>query len=65
MTLPAARLKRQLKSLIETQPAARIDYVEFFDPLTLEPVTNVKPGTHIALAVFIGQTRLIDNARLG
>ena len=51
--------------LIEAQPAARIDYVEFFDPLTLEPVTNLKPGTHMALAVFVGQTRLIDNARLG
>ena len=63
--LPATRLKEQLKLLIEAQPAARIDYVEFFDPLTLEPVTNLKPGTHMALAVFIGQTRLIDNTRLG
>ncbi|HEY9174255.1 MAG TPA: pantoate--beta-alanine ligase, partial [Verrucomicrobiae bacterium] len=41
-----------------------LDYVEFFDPETLAPVSQVSRGTHLALAVFIGQTRLIDNARL-
>ena len=62
--LPAARLKSQLKRLIEHAPAARLDYVEFFDPDTLAPVPKVTRGTQMALAVFIGQTRLIDNARL-
>lgn len=62
--LPATRLKSQLKRLIEHAPAARLDYVEFFDPDTLAPVPKVTTGTHMALAVFIGQTRLIDNARL-
>jgi len=62
--LPAARLKSELKRLIECAPAARLDYVEFFDPATLAPVPKVTRGTHMALAVFIGQTRLIDNARL-
>jgi pantoate--beta-alanine ligase len=60
----AARLKAGLKRFIERTPAARLDYVEFFDPDTLVPVRNVTPGTHLALAVFIGKTRLIDNARL-
>ena len=60
--LPATQLKRQLKRLIEAQPAARIDYVEFFDPLTLEPVTSPALRHALAPAVFIGQTRLIDNA---
>ncbi len=59
-----ANLTRMLKGLIEQQPAARIDYLEFFDPSTLKPVAKVKPGVHVALAVFIGGTRLIDNARL-
>jgi pantoate--beta-alanine ligase len=45
-------------------PAARLDYVEFFDPDTLVPVPSVTRGTQMALAVFIGKTRLIDNARL-
>ena len=63
-SLPAARLKNDLKNLIEREPAARVDYVEFFDPDTLAPVSQVQRGTHLALAVFIGKTRLIDNARL-
>jgi pantoate--beta-alanine ligase len=60
----AARLKRELKRFIEQTPAARLDYVEFFDPDTLVPVRNVTRGTQIALAVFIRKTRLIDNATL-
>jgi pantoate--beta-alanine ligase len=62
--LSAARLKSELKRFVERAPAARLDYVEFFDPYTLVPVTKVTRGTHIALAVYIGKTRLIDNARL-
>jgi len=62
--VPAARLKKELKRFIERVPAARLDYVEFFDPDTLVPVPSVTRGTQMALAVFIGKTRLIDNARL-
>ncbi|HWX18665.1 MAG TPA: pantoate--beta-alanine ligase [Candidatus Binatia bacterium] len=62
--LPAARLKAQLKTFIEREPAARLDYVEFFDPATLVPRRQVRHGDHMALAVFIGKTRLIDNAAL-
>jgi len=60
----ADRLRAELERLIQEQQAAKVDYVEFFDPETLEPVSEVKRGTHMALAVFIGKTRLIDNARL-
>ena len=49
---------------IATQSEARLDYVEFFDPETLEPVEKVKRGTQMALAVFIGKTRLIDNGNI-
>lgn len=62
--LPAARLKAELKRLIKRAPAARLDYVEFFDPDTLVPAPSVTRGTHMALAVFVGKTRLIDNSRL-
>ena len=62
--LLASRLKSQLKTLIEREPAARLDYVEFFEPETLKPSDKVSSGTHMAVAVFIGKTRLIDNARL-
>jgi pantoate--beta-alanine ligase len=60
----ALSLKKQLREFIELQPAARVDYIEFFDPETLRPLSQVRRGAHLALAVFIGQTRLIDNARL-
>jgi pantoate--beta-alanine ligase len=63
--VPPAKLKASLKKLIETEPDARLDYVEFFEPDTLVPVAKVTPGTHLALAVFVGKTRLIDNAQLG
>jgi pantoate--beta-alanine ligase len=62
--IPPARLKAELKRFIQRAPAARLDYVEFFDPDTLVPVPKVTRGVHVALAVYIGKTRLIDNTRL-
>ncbi len=62
--VPAARLKTDLKRFIEREPDARLDYVEFFEPDTLAPVSKVTRGAHLALAVFMGKTRLIDNAPL-
>jgi pantoate--beta-alanine ligase len=62
--VPTVRLKKDLAEFITAAPLARLDYVEFFDPETLQPVAQVKRGTHMALAVYFGQTRLIDNARL-
>lgn len=63
-TIPAAKLKADLKKLIESEPEARLDYVEFFEPETLQPVSKVTRGTQMATAVFVGRTRLIDNAHL-
>jgi pantoate--beta-alanine ligase len=62
--ISAARLKSDLKKFITAAPLARLDYVEFFDPETLQPVAQVKRGTHMALAVYFGKTRLIDNMLL-
>ena len=62
--IAAARLKKDLQEFLTAAPLARLDYVEFFAPETLQPVTTVKRGTHMALAVFCGKTRLIDNGRL-
>jgi pantoate--beta-alanine ligase len=62
--IPAAQLKLHLKRFIEREPDARVDYVEFFEPDTLSPVSKVTRGAHMALAVFVGKTRLIDNGRL-
>jgi pantoate--beta-alanine ligase len=62
--LPAQRLRKELRRMIEAELDSRVDYIEFFEPETLEAVGKVKSGTHVALAVFIGGIRLIDNARL-
>jgi pantoate--beta-alanine ligase len=58
------KLKKELAKLIASKLAARLDYIEFFDPETLQPVRKVQPGVQMALAVYIGKTRLIDNAKL-
>jgi pantoate--beta-alanine ligase len=63
-TISAGRWKARLKQLIESEPDARVDYIEFFDPENLVPTARVGRGTHMALAVFIGKTRLIDNAAI-
>jgi pantoate--beta-alanine ligase len=60
----SAELKALLRAQIEKNPAAKVDYIEFFDPDTLKPVSLVKRGAQMALAVYVGKTRLIDNGRL-
>ena len=57
-------LKRKLRRLIEKQPDAQVDYIEFVDTISLSPVTKVKKGSRILLAVKIGSVRLIDNGLL-
>jgi len=60
----ATKLKADLQMYIASAPLGRLDYAEFFDPETLQPVTKVERGSHLALAVYFGKTRLIDNGRL-
>lgn len=63
-SISAAKIKTAAAKLISTQPEARLDYVEIFDPDTLEPLQKAHRGSRIALAVFFGKTRLIDNAEI-
>ncbi len=60
----ASHLKKAVKRQVESELEARLDYVEFFDPETLTPVSKVSIGTHVAIAAFVGKTRLIDNVRI-
>ena len=43
---------------------AKIDYIEAVDGLTLMPKDVLKSGDLVAMAVYIGKTRLIDNFTL-
>lgn len=58
-----AEQKRIAKSL--EKAGLRVDYVEFVDSETLEPVKKVEKGTTVLVAAFAGKTRLIDNAVIG
>lgn len=54
-----------VSKVIDESPLARIDYVELVDTETLQQVETIRPNSLLALAVFFGKTRLIDNIRLG
>ncbi len=62
--IPANVLRRKLSRLVDKHHLTKIDYIEFFEPKTLKPAMLVSSGTHLALAVLFGSTRLIDNGRL-
>lgn len=57
----ATKVKRTMRRLIQNEPEGRIDYVEIVDTQRLEPVKVIKGEVLIALAVYFGKTRLIDN----
>jgi pantoate--beta-alanine ligase len=57
----AGKLVDAARAVIGSASAARIDYVEIRDPETLAPLETIRGPALIALAVFIGKTRLIDN----
>jgi pantoate--beta-alanine ligase len=60
------RLEAEVRTMLQNEPLLRIDYVAIVHPHTLQPVAELGPeGAVICLAVWIGQTRLIDNIRLG
>lgn len=60
----ATKIKAAIIRKIETEPLARVDYVEIVDPDTLEELEKVEGETLMAMAVYIGKTRLIDNHRI-
>jgi pantoate--beta-alanine ligase len=65
MELTATQAIQLGREVIEATPGTRIDYIEVRHALTLEPLDVIKKGqTVMALAVFVGYTRLIDNTKL-
>jgi pantoate--beta-alanine ligase len=53
------------RKVIGQAPLARVDYVDLVDAENLQPLDAAKPNSLLAVAVFFGKTRLIDNIRLG
>lgn len=60
-----AALRDAMTEIISAQPSARIDYVEVVDDENMGAVDRIERPVLVALAVFIGKTRLIDNTVLG
>jgi pantoate--beta-alanine ligase len=56
-----AQIVAAARALIEGAPQARIDYIELRDADELTPVTTLSRPAVLAMAVFVGTTRLIDN----
>lgn len=50
-----------MEDLILKEKYTKIDYIEFVNYDTFEPISKVEGKVLIALAVFVGTTRLIDN----
>jgi pantoate--beta-alanine ligase len=59
-----AKIRQTTVAMIESTPEAAIDYVEIVDPDTLECIEKIDTKAVMALAVKIGNTRLIDNMEL-
>ena len=57
----AAAVAELIRSEIESEPLARLDYAEIVDSDNLRPVENIEKSVLVAIAVYIGKTRLIDN----
>jgi pantoate--beta-alanine ligase len=60
----AETIRRELTSLIQSEPKASIDYVSVADAETLEELEELDRPALVSLAVRIGKARLIDNITL-
>lgn len=57
----AATIRQTMTEMITAEPLARIDYISIVSTRTVTDIEQIAGPTLIALAVFIGKTRLIDN----
>ena len=54
----------KVKEIIEAEPRTKIQYVQVVDEDTITDIAEVTPKAVMAMAVFVGKARLIDNMRL-
>lgn len=54
-------ITRQIRSVLSEQPDIKIDYVEIVELKSLQPVEKIEGPVLVAIAAFVGTTRLIDN----
>ncbi len=54
-------IKNKIREVLETEPLAKVDYVEIVDNTNIQPLDTIKGEVLVAIAVYIGTTREIDN----
>ena len=59
-----AALLQTMRAILQEEPSIRIDYLAVVDPDTLLPINDVSSGGLLAVAAYVGNTRLIDNVLL-
>jgi pantoate--beta-alanine ligase len=57
----AEAVKRAAEAVFAEEPEVRIEYLEIVDPEEMQPVSAIKAPVRIAVAAWVGETRLIDN----
>ncbi|MHB1937515.1 MAG: pantoate--beta-alanine ligase [Acidobacteriaceae bacterium] len=60
----SSALLENMRVTLREEPAVRVDYIAVVDPNTLLPVDDVRGGALLAVAAYVGNTRLIDNVLL-
>ncbi len=60
----AGQVRQVLAETLATEPAVRLDYAEVVDAHDLHPVEQIEGDTLVAVAAFVGTTRLIDNVTI-
>ena len=58
---PAKCIIDTMTDIIQTEPLAKIDYISVVDAKTMQPIQEVTAPVLVAMAIYIGSTRLIDN----
>jgi pantoate--beta-alanine ligase len=60
----AKAVVEEMNNILLTAPDAEVEYAQVVDAHTLQPIDHMAPGQDIlvAVAVYFGETRLIDNA---
>jgi pantoate--beta-alanine ligase len=57
-------VRRVLADVLATEPGVRVDYAEVVDAATIQPIDAFAGDALVAVAAFVGRTRLIDNVTL-
>lgn len=58
----AEKVESAARDVLEAEPVLRVDYVAAVDTVRLQPISMIEGEVLLAIAVFAGRTRLIDNA---